>query len=220
MTQPGYRHRIVIQDRSYSMLEILEGAQSGFREFAAGEAAQPGKVTFSLWDFDTEIRELVSFGTPEQVRGYEIEPRGSTALYDAVGTAVVTEGTRLSALPEDERPEDVTVLVASDGEENMSQTWGAAAVRELLRMQQETYGWRVLYMGCGEAAFKEGERIGSSSGLTVNTVRSNPGQRNAWKMSSDYLGRVPVAAAAVGSLGLTDDERALGESEEEDETAG
>jgi hypothetical protein len=57
--------------------------------------------------------------------------------------------------------------------------------------------------------------MGTRGGLSVNTVRSNAGQRNAYKMSSDYLARVPVASAATGqSVNFSDAERKLGESEE------
>jgi hypothetical protein len=211
MTQAGYRHRIIIQDRSGSMGDILEGAQRGLEEFLKGEAQAPGRVTVSLWDFDVEIRCVHSFKQPEEI-GYQITPRGGTNLYGAVGAAVITEGEALASLADDERPEDVTVLVASDGEHNTTVEWTGARVKALLDGQQDIYKWRVLYMGCGAEAFNEAERMGTHSGLSVNTVRSNAGQRNAWKMSSDYLSRVPVGASCTAdSLDLTDEERALGE---------
>jgi hypothetical protein len=217
MTQQGYRHRIIVQDRSGSMDEILEGAQSGLGEFLAGEASAPGKVTISLWDFDTEIRCVHAFGHPEAVRSYRIEPRGGTAMYDAIGKALTEEGRKLEALPEDERPEDVTVIIASDGLENRSQDYSGQQVKEMLEHQQGYYKWRVIYMGCNQDALKEGGRIGTKSGLTVNTVGTSTGQRNAWKMSSGYLRRAPVAMAASGqgSINFTPGERALGESAEE-----
>jgi hypothetical protein len=214
MTQAGYRHRIIIQDRSASMNDILAGAQSGLDEFieAEGKAAPPGKVTFSIWDFDTEIRCVHSFEGADAVRGYQIRPRGNTALYDAAGMAVTAEGRNLAGLPEGERPEDVVVIIASDGRENSSQKWEGPQVAALLAQQQDVYKWRVLYMGCKQDAFAEGAKIGTRQGLTVNTASTNSGQENAWKMSSDYLGRVPVAAATMDSLDLTDEERARGES--------
>jgi hypothetical protein len=215
MTQAGYRHRIIIQDRSGSMGDdddFLAGAQRGLEEFLRGAAKAPGRVTVSLWDFDTEIRCVHSFVPPEHA-AYRIQPRGGTNLYGAVGQAVTTEGEALAALPEGERPEDVTVLVASDGKHNTTMDWTGARVKALLERQQGEYSWRVLYMGCGTEAFNEGERIGTHGGLTVNTAHSGAGQQAAWKMSGNYLDRVPVASAAtMDSYVLSDEERALGES--------
>lgn len=216
MTQAGYRHRIIVQDRSGSMEKILDGAQDGLDEFLAGEAKAPGKVTVSLWDFDTEIRCVASFRPPDEAAGYLIVPRYGTDLYGAVGRAVTEEGVILAALPEDERPEDITVLIASDGDHNTTVEYTGDQVKALLDRQQDEFSWRVLYMGCNQDALKEGAAIGTRGGLTVNTVGSSTGQRNAWKMSSDYLDRVPVAAAAtMDSYDLTDEERSLGESGEE-----
>jgi hypothetical protein len=86
---------------------------------------------------------------------------------------------------------------------------------------RDVFGWRVLYMGCNQDALKEGAKIGTRSGLSVNTVSSDTGQRRAWKMSSNYLGRVPVASAAAArgqSTDLSPEERSLGESGEEPAT--
>ena len=196
------------------MTDILEGAQSGLEEFIASEATIPGTVTFSLWDFDTAIRCVHSFEAPCEVRGYQIVPRGATAMYDAIGMAVTTEGGKLADMAEDDRPEDVTVILASDGLENSSQEYSGDAVKKMLDHQQEVYGWRVIYMGCNQDALKEGAKIGVHGGLSVNSVASNAGQSNAWKMSASYLRRAPVTSAVTGqSVNFTDDERALGESE-------
>jgi hypothetical protein len=219
MTQQGYRHRVIIQDRSGSMTKILRGAQDGLDEFIAGEAAVPGKVTVSLWDFDTETRCFASFAAPDEVSGYRIRPRGSTNMYDAVWIAVSAEGDQLARLPEDERPADVTVIIASDGEHNTDDLYTGLEVKGLLDQQQDAYQWRVIYMGCNQDAFEEGEKLGTRRGLTVNTVSTDDGQYRSWKMSSDYLSRVPVAAAAGGqSVDFTPEERALGESAEGDDT--
>jgi len=224
MTLQGYRHRILVIDRSGSILGILQGQQDGLREFFKSEASVPGKATYSLWDFDTEVRRVHALAPLDDVQGYQIEPRGGTALYDAVGAAVSTEGEALAALPEDQRPEDVVVIVSSDGEENSSCRLTGAGVKALLEHQQGTYQWRVLYMGFGQAAFDEGERVGARGGLTVNSVASDAGSRNSWKMSAGYLSRVPYAAAAAGQgifTDLTPEERALGESGDDlGETAG
>jgi len=212
VTQPGYRHRIIIMDRSGSIADILAGQQSGLGEFFRSEGQVPGKATYSLWDFDTEIRCRASLAPLETVKAYVIEPRGGTAMYDAVGDAVSAEGEKLAALPEDERPEDVTVIIASDGLENRSQRRAGPEVRQMLGHQQDAYGWRVIYMGTNQDAFAEGAKMGARGDLTLNYVSTNTGSRNTWEAASSLLSRAPVAVASAGGYEFNEDERNLGES--------
>jgi hypothetical protein len=212
VTQPGYRHRIIIMDRSGSISSILAGQQEGLREFFRSEGQVPGKATFSLWDFDTEIRCRASVAPLDTVKTYVIEPRGGTAMHDAVGDAVAAEGEKLAALPEDERPEDVTVIIASDGEENSSKRRTGPEVKAMLDHQQDAYGWRVIYMGTNQDAFAEGAKLGAHANLTLNYVSTNAGSQNAWSSASSLLARAPVAMASAGGYDFSEDERNLAES--------
>jgi hypothetical protein len=212
MTQPGYRHRIIIMDRSGSIDKILVGQQSGLGEFFRSEGLVPGRATYSLWDFDTEIRCVHSLASLETVSGYVIEPRGGTAMHDAAGDAVSAEGEKLAAMPEDERPDDVTVIIASDGLENRSQRRTGPEVKGMLDRQQEAYGWRVIYMGTNQDAFAEGAKLGAVAGLTVNYASTNTGSANSWAATSELLSRAPVAAASAGGYSFSESERKLAES--------
>jgi hypothetical protein len=214
VTQPGYRHRIIVMDRSGSIESILAGQQSGLGEFFRSEGKVPGKVTFSLWDFDTEIRCVASLASLDAVKGYVIEPRGGTAMYDAVGDAVSAEGEKLAALPENERPEDVTVIIASDGLENSSQRRVGADVKQMLDRQQDAYGWRVIYMGTNQDAFAEGAKFGARANSTLDYVNTNTGSQNTWAAASSMLSRAPVAVASAGGYDFNQDERDLAESAE------
>jgi hypothetical protein len=212
VTQPGYRHRIIVMDRSGSIRSILAGQQEGLAQFFASEEKVPGKVTFSLWDFDTEIRCLHSLAPLDAVKGYVIEPRGGTALHDAAGDAVTAEGEKLAGLPEDARPEDVTVIIASDGEENSSRRRTGPEVKAMLDRQQDAYGWRVIYLGTNQDAFAEGAKFGARGDLTVNYANTNAGSANAWAGTSALLSRAPVAMASAGGYSYTEDERKVAES--------
>jgi hypothetical protein len=210
MTQPGYRHRIIVQDRSGSMKDILAGAQSGLSEFFDSEAQVPGRATYSLWDFDTKIRCVHSFAPLQEVRDYEINPRGGTAMFDAVGDAVLGEGETLAGLTEEERPEDVTVLIASDGLENSSRRRTGEEVRRMLEHQQEAYKWRVIYMGTNQDAFKEAARIGVAGGQSLDYANTNAGAQGSWAAASSYLTRT---AAGIGDDEFTEAERKMARGE-------
>lgn len=214
MTQPGYRHRIIVMDRSGSIRSILAGQQSGLEEFLKSERGLPGKLTVSLWDFDEEIRCMYSFATADDALTYRIEPRGMTAMYDAIGDAVEEEGRRLSLMAEGERPEDVTVVIASDGLENASARRDGGAVKEMLDRQQKAYGWRVIYMGTNQDAIREGAKMGVTMDMAVNYSASSTGSQNSWASSASLLRRAPVAMASPAGYAFNEEERALAESEE------
>lgn len=209
MAQPGYRHRILVIDRSGSIASILLGQQSGLQEFLGSEGRVPGKVTFSLWDFDTEIRCVHSFAPLDAVAGYVIEPRDATALHDAVGDAAEAEGEKLAALPENERPEDVTFVIASDGLNNASLRRTGHGVKQMLSHQQDVYRWRLIYMGTNQDAFAEGAKLGAHRGLTLDYASTNTGSASSWASASLLLSRAPVAMASPRGYEFSEDERNL-----------
>lgn len=212
MTQPGYRHRVVIFDRSGSMAKIKAGMESGFSEFIQGEVKRlpaNGKLTFSLWDFDDEIRRVRTFTAAEAVAGYRLEPRGMTALYDAEGTAIEQEGRDLAAMPEEERPEDVTVLVVTDGRDNRSRRYTAASINEAITHQQQKYAWRFILLGTSYDVAVEAEATGVSIARSLSYGNSAAGAKGMWASVSSYLARVPVTSAAsqAAEAGFNDEER-------------
>lgn len=214
----------MIIDRSGSIGNILAGQQDGLTEFAGSEQAVQEKLgdraTYSVWDFDDEIRCVQPFGDLAGLRNYKIVPRGLTAMRDAIGNAVEAEGAKLAAMPEDERPADVTVVISSDGFDNVpDQRHSKAEVKALLDRQQDVYGWRVIYMGTNQDAVKEGEKYGLRKGSTFTYDSSNFGSKSAYAGMSSFLRNTPVAASLAGGQGYVMDEasRKIAEAKEEDQ---
>jgi hypothetical protein len=104
-------------DRSGSMRSIADDMRGGFESFIAAERGQQGTTLVTLVQFDD--RYDVVYRNPQigSVPSLELEPRGTTALLDALGRFVTEVGADLAVLPEDERPGEVTVLVMTDGHE-------------------------------------------------------------------------------------------------------
>lgn len=212
MTDSGYAHHVFIIDRSGSMHKIYAGMQSGFQEFLAAQQLNPVRATASLWDFDTEIACRYSVQPLEKLTEYQLVPRGSTAMYDAIGQAVTAEGEKLAAMPEAERPALVTVIIVSDGLENSSREYTGEQAAGLLRHQQDAYKWNVLYMGTNQDAFAEGEKISVHHDQSLSYRGTNVGTWKAWQATSSVLSRASVAMAAGGqsvSVAYNEAERKL-----------
>jgi uncharacterized protein YegL len=184
MTNPDYRHYVLVVDRSGSMAKIRAEAQNGIRHFIREQAALPGRATLSLYQFDTVHERVHDFAPLQDALGYELEPRGLTALLDACGTAITEVGGRLAALPEQDRPGRVVVLIATDGRENASAEYAKPAVRELVTRQQRDYGWVFSYVGANVDAFAEAGSIGISASATMGYAATPSGAEGTWAAAS------------------------------------
>jgi hypothetical protein len=172
MTDPTYRHLILIVDRSGSMQSCKEATEEGINGFFATQAGEPGRATASLFEFDTDHDTVFEHVALADAPAYTLVPRGGTALLDAVGFAFAREGEWLASLPEDERPGAVVAVIATDGDENSSREYTADQIRETIREQRETYGWEVLFIGANMDAVKTAAAYGIpvASAMTYNTT--------------------------------------------------
>ncbi|MEN0061422.1 MAG: vWA domain-containing protein [Myxococcota bacterium] len=170
----------LVVDRSGSMQAIRDDAQGGINALIADQAKEPGQAIITLVDFDTEYR-FVHRGVPAgDIPPYELVPRGSTALLDAVGRAINETGARLAEMPEDERPGLVIFVVSTDGHENSSREFDKDQVREMIEHQQSVYNWQFTFLGADAEAFAEAGAMGID--------RTGVAQYDPKKVGSAYVG--------------------------------
>jgi uncharacterized protein YegL len=151
-----YTHITYVIDSSTSMGSVWPATISGLKEFVLSQKAEKGKCTLSLINFDTRVQTPLDFVdiqlVTENIEEYKIFPSGCTALYDAVGKAIVDTGLKLSALPESDRPSKVVIVVQTDGEENSSREYKAAQIAEMLAEQRDKYNWQFMFVGASESS--------------------------------------------------------------------
>jgi uncharacterized protein YegL len=210
MTNPDYRHYFLIIDHSGSMKKIKDDTEGGIRQFIQDQAALPGKGTISLYEFDTEHDCVFDFADIKTAPEYTLRPRGGTALLDAIGFAVTREGEKLAAMPEDERPGTVVLLIATDGDENSSREYTKPQVKALLTEQQEKYAWAVSYIGANVDAFSVAQGIGLAANSAMDYAANTAGTAGAYAAASAASLRLVKGRAAGQSISFayTDEERA------------
>lgn len=158
--RPDLTDITLVIDRSGSMTSVRADAEGGINSFIAQQATQPGEATLTLVQFDTEY-EFVHRGTPvRKVPPYKLEPRGMTALLDAVGRAINETGQRLASMPEADRPGLVIFVIVTDGAENSSREFTKAQIKQMVEHQQEKYNWHFNFLGANQDAFAEAQGIG------------------------------------------------------------
>lgn len=169
MTDPNYTHLAILVDRSGSMSAIASAAEEALRSMLTEQIALPGKLTVTLAQFDTEyevVLDRVDGLDVSDALDWSLQPRGMTALHDAMGKLIFVTGAELANLPEEERPGKVIVVIVTDGLENSSREWSGPAVKELVERQTEKFAWQFLYIGANQDAVAVGSALGVTNNMT------------------------------------------------------
>ena len=105
MTDPNLSLVAALLDRSGSMQSIVDDTCGGFDSFIATERDADVESVVSLARFDTEFETVYTHRPIADVPPLSLEPRGMTALLDAIGRFVTSIGEDLAALaPLQSRP--------------------------------------------------------------------------------------------------------------------
>lgn len=234
MTQAGYRHYILLIDRTGSMAAIREATEAGIARFVDEQRKIDGRATISLYEFDayypgsepagvlpadyprkegfvTYLLNPHSLVPLDAYPGYELDPRGNTPLWDAAGESVEREGAKLAALPEDERPDQVFVTIVTDGKENWSAKWSDEMVRALFRQQQDTYGWKFTYLGANQDAWEVAGSMGIPAAAAMSYASSQRGTSSVWQSTGEA---VAAAAASGEDVAYSDEQRSAAMQED------
>jgi hypothetical protein len=171
MTRSDLTHIYFLLDRSGSMQSIKTDTEGGFAAFVDEQRQAAGDCRVTLAQFDHEY-DVVYSGVPvAAVPPLALQPRGRTALLDAMGRLVTDAGAELAAVPENERPGTVIVAVMTDGLENASREWTHAGIKSLVEQQTSAYSWQFLYMGADQDAIEVGTQLGVDARYAVTYGR-------------------------------------------------
>jgi hypothetical protein len=198
----------MIVDRSGSMVSCREEAEAGVNHFITEQKKQKGKAILTLVQFDTDY-EVVHDGVKiNKVKAdYKLEPRGMTALLDAVGRSINGAMDRISIMKKKERPDLVVFVIVTDGEENSSHEFTLEQIKGLITRRQKNDGWQFTFLGANQDAFSTAR----SMGMPMAAAASYDPDRSmeAFAAVSSNTSRMRDAAASGGLISstFTDEER-------------
>ena len=173
MTNPDFTAIKVVIDRSGSMAYIRTDAEGALAEFIKEQASVPGKATLALSQFDVVYEDVYASVDIKDAPEYVLKPRGGTALNDAIGKSIYDFGAELEAMPENDRPGNVIVVIITDGEENSSHEYSTQAVKALVETQKDKYNWNFLFLAANQDAVLTGATYGFGLNQSV-TFNTNP----------------------------------------------
>jgi len=174
MTDPNLTHIVVILDRSGSMQMIDKDTTGGFNAFVDEQKKAPGRCTMTLIRFDTEYKaDYVDKPIADVPTLKSVEPRGNTALYDAIGKGINELGEKLRNTPEDQRPGRVVFVILTDGQENSSKEFTREQIKDMVEHQTKKYNWAFTYLGANQDAVLTGTSMGFSAGTSMTYTTNN-----------------------------------------------
>jgi len=193
MTDINLTEIIAILDRSGSMHSLVTDTIGGFNAFLAEQKKATGKAKLTLVQFDDKYQidyDGVDVQSVKDLNEQTYQPRGSTALFDAVGKTIVTVGERLSKLKEEERPGQVIFLIITDGMENASKEFtDRTKISDMVKHQTEKYSWTFTFLGGGDSAFSQAQSMGIHAANAYNYSANAAGTSNLYRNVSKGVSR-------------------------------
>ena len=173
-------HIIFILDRSGSMQGKEADVIGGVNAYVAGLDRTKGQMGISYVRFDNEIELVwndVKLDDVPEMTAEHYQPRGNTALLDAVGMTVS------AVQPNAEH--NYTVIIHTDGQENASREWTNEKLRKLIAQREAAGNWTFSFFGCDIDAWGQARDMGMSAG--------NARQYAAADMQAVYMAKSRVS---------------------------
>jgi len=199
----------ILIDRSGSMESIRADTEGGLKSFLAEQAEVEPDTRVSLYQFDTK-HDTVYKGVPiGSVPSYVLQPRGGTALLDAIARVLGDIRVDREQTPQDQRPDQNLLLIVTDGEENSSVEYdlrndGYTRVFKLVETEQGR-GLVVSYLGANQDAIKVAAKMGIPQANSITYDASQEGTMSSWAAASASYTR--GAKGPTCDMAFTDAER-------------
>ena len=193
---------VFILDCSGSMAGLEADTIGGFNSLIAKQQKTPGEAYVSTVLFNQNRRVI-----HDRVNIQDVSPMteetytvcGSTALLDAVGSAVHHIGNiHKYARPEDV-PEKTMFIITTDGMENSSREYSLQKVKSMIERQKEKYNWDFLFLGANMDAVSVAGRFGISPEHSVTYVADREGTALNYDVLSDAVSMRRCCSAPIPS---------------------
>jgi len=174
---------VFILDKSGSMCGMEEDTIGGFNSMIEKQKKLDGKVYVSTVLFSNNsqvLHDRVDIEKIEPMTEMQYNVGGSTALFDAIGSAIKHIGNVHKYAREEDVPQHTMFIITTDGMENASHTYSSAEVKKMISRQEEKYGWEFLFVAANIDAVETARNIGIRKERAANYEYSKKGTRNIY----------------------------------------
>lgn len=166
-----------VLDRSGSMHKIKTTTIEGFNNFLTEQQAGADACVLTLNQFDDRFQTDYAakpITEAEPLNNRTFAPRGDTALLDAIGRSIAETKERIHALPTDERPNKVIIVISTDGGENCSHEYTLTQTRNLIAERSE-HGWSFIFLGSDLDGIQVARSVGIAASNILHTANNAAG---------------------------------------------
>jgi hypothetical protein len=210
-----------ILDRSGSMKPLQKAAVTAFNAFVKSQIDVPGDAHLTLVQFD-DAYEVPVLARPlkevPELTAATYVPRGSTALFDAIGRTITETERRLDGLSDEEKPGKVIMAIFTDGYENASREYTSKQISELIRVHRDTHGWEFIFLAANQDAIASATAMHMNPHLSSSVDFSARGMHSGWMAGSRKTRSLRMkTSGTMDRQAMEDDQKTLAEITKEEE---
>lgn len=149
-------------DDSGSMKDSRKATIDSFNEFLRVQQYREDDCAFYMAKFSmlyTEMHKFVNIFKVPRLDISQYDANGSdTALWDAIIKLVEAMRQKIDALPDQQRPTNVTLVIQTDGQDGCS--WGTTGDARQAVKRAQADGWHILFLAKGSDGFYSAQALG------------------------------------------------------------
>ncbi len=198
----GLTEIVFILDRSGSMSGLEKDTIGGFNSLIAKQKREEGQAVVSTVLFDNDscvIHDRIPVENIQPMTEKEYFVCGSTALLDAVGSAVKHIANVHKYVREEDRPEKTLFVITTDGMENASRYYSYDKVKQLVERQKEKYGWEFLFLGANIDAVSTASKFGIEADRAVDYHSDSQGTQLNYRVVGDAISHIRTKSTKLKS---------------------
>ena len=154
---------VFILDRSGSMSGLEDDVIGGFNAMIEKQKKVPGEAIVTTVLFDDKyqlLHDRISLKGIAPLTDKDYYVRGCTALLDSIGRTIAKESNTIKHTIPEERPENVLVVINTDGYENSSREYTWKQIQTMIRKMRTKYNWEFIFLGANIDSAQMADELG------------------------------------------------------------
>lgn len=184
---------VFILDRSGSMSGLESDTIGGYNALLEKQKKEEGEaiITTVLFDDNYELlHDRINIRGIKPITDKEYYVRGTTALLDAVGRTIQKIINVQKHTSDEEKAENVMVVITTDGMENASREYTYKKIKDMIENQKTKYGWEFIFLGANIDAIATAEKFGISEDRATNYKADSIGTSLNYEVLSETVSHI------------------------------